>query len=102
MFFILAGTGELRLGDTRHPVRTGDIVACPSGGPDSAHQIINTGAVELRYLAVSTQLSPEICEYPDSGKYGATADTDAAIDGKPVMFRTLGRAGESLDYWDGE
>jgi len=69
MFFILEGSGELRYGDTRHPLRAGDIIACPPGGPETAHQIINTGSVELRYLAVGTNEAPDICEYPDSGKY---------------------------------
>ena len=35
-------------------------MACPAGGPESAHQIINCGDEELRYLAVSTQRAPEI------------------------------------------
>ena len=68
MFFILAGQGELRYGRERHPLRAGDIVACPPGGPDSAHQIRNTSAdAELRYLAVSTTRSPDMFHYPDSG-----------------------------------
>ena len=43
MFFILNGSGELRMGDAVHPIRTGDIIACPPGGKDVAHQIVNTG-----------------------------------------------------------
>ena len=54
--------------------RIGDIIACPPGGPETAHQLINTGEGELKYLAVSTKLSPELCEYPDSGKFGVMAD----------------------------
>src|SRR5262249_55413769 len=69
MFFILEGEGEVRIGNERHPLRAGDFVACPPGGPDTAHQIINTGSVELKYLAVSTNEYPEICDYPDSGKF---------------------------------
>ena len=42
MFFILSGTGEVRLGDERHPLRAGDIVACPPGDDRTAHQIINS------------------------------------------------------------
>ena len=69
MFFILEGTGELRFGKETYPMRPGDLIACPPGGPDVAHQIINTGEGEMRYLAVSTKLSPEVAEYPDSGKF---------------------------------
>ena len=40
-----------------------------------AHQLINTSATDvLRVLAVSTRLSPEIGEYPDSGKFGVLAE----------------------------
>lgn len=102
MFFILDGTGEIRLGSARHPVRAGDIIACPSGGPDSAHQLINTGTVELRYLAVSTQMSPEICEYPDSRKYSVMVSAAPGTVAAPPLFRRLGRLDESADYWDGE
>lgn len=33
-----------------------------------AHQIINTGPRELRYLALSTLSEVDVCEYPDSDK----------------------------------
>lgn len=102
MFFVLQGTGELRLGQSVHPIRTGDIIACPAGGKESAHQIINTGSEELRYLAVSTKLSPEIAEYPDSGKFGVLAEFPAGVDGRPQIFRFVGREGSGIEYWDGE
>ena len=35
---------------------------------------------------------PEICEYPDSGKYMAYAPGFSAVQ----------RPGTTLDYWDGE
>ncbi|MGS0997623.1 cupin domain-containing protein [Rhodanobacter sp. UC4451_H18] len=96
MFVILDGDGELRYGDTRYPVRAGDIIACPTGGPETAHQIINTGATEMRYLAISTVAPAEVCEYPDSGKFGAFADATAA------RFRHIGRTADARDYWEGE
>ncbi len=96
MFFILEGSGELRHGDARYPLRAGDVVACPTGGPETAHQIINTGSTELRYLAVSTMAPAEVCEYPDSGKFGAFAE------GTPTHFRHLGRIADACDYWEGE
>lgn len=102
MFFVLEGEGEVRIGAERHPIRAGDIIACPPGGPESAHQIVNTGATELRYLSVSTKQSPEVCEYPDSKKYGVMADYGPAADGTPQFFRTIGRQGESVDYWEAE
>lgn len=101
MFFIIEGAGEVRLGADRYPIKQGDVIACPPGGPTRAHQIINTGSVELKYLAVSTKLSAEVVEYPDSGKFGVLAEypTDS---GKPERFRFVGRADGGLDYWEGE
>lgn len=93
MFFVLEGEGEVRIGDARHPIKKGDVVACPPGGPETAHQMINTGATELRYLAVSTKMVPEIAEYPDSKKFGVLGEGG---------LRFLSRTDLSLPYYDGE
>lgn len=102
MFFVVEGQTELRLGDARHPIRARDIVACPPGGPETAHHILNTPEADLKFLAVSTRLSPEVCEYPDTGRFGLLAELPSAADGKPRELRFMGRAGESLEYWQGE
>jgi uncharacterized cupin superfamily protein len=103
MFFVLEGEGELRVGKEKHALRRGDVVACPPGGPETAHQIINTSATaDLKYLAVSTMLSPEVVDYPDSGKFGVRVNLPPGADGKPGIFRFVGRAGSSVDYWEGE
>jgi uncharacterized cupin superfamily protein len=102
MFFVVEGTGEIRIGEAAHPIRPGDVIACPPGGKETAHQIVNTGSTELRYLAVSTKLSPEIAEYPDSGKFGVLAEFPPGPDGKPHAFRFVGRESQGVDYWDGE
>ena len=101
MFFVLEGAGEVRIGAETFPITKGDVIACPPGGPDTAHQIVNTSKGELKYLAVSTKLSPEIAEYPDSGKFGVLAEFPRP-DGKSEQLRYLGRAGATLDYWEGE
>jgi uncharacterized cupin superfamily protein len=88
MVFVLDGEGEARLGADTHPIRKGDVIACPPGGADHAHQIVNTSGAELRYLAVSTKQSPEIAEYPDSGKFGVLGDN----------FRFIGRPGNGVEY----
>lgn len=102
MFFILHGTGEVRIGQDVHPLKPGDFVACPAGGTETAHQIVNTGTEELRFLAVSTMRTPEICEYPDSGKFGVYGDFSQSAGAKPRLFRYLGREQQSIDYWEGE
>jgi uncharacterized cupin superfamily protein len=102
MFFVLQGTGEIRIGAQAHALRPGDVVACPAGGPETAHQIVNTGAEELRFLAVSTLRSPEVCEYPNSGKFGVYAEFAGTDGAKPQLFRYVGRETQNVGYWDGE
>lgn len=102
MVFVLQGSGEIRIGATTYPLRAGDVVALPPGGPETAHQIINSGTEELRYLAVSTKLSPELAEYPDSGKFGVLAELPPDADGKPRRFMFVGREEQTLNYWEGE
>jgi uncharacterized cupin superfamily protein len=101
MFFVLEGTGEVRIGETNHPIRAGDVIACPPGGAQLAHQIVNTGTVELKYLAVSTRLTPEIAEYPDSGKFAVLAEFPGAEGERPTFFRFVSREDASLEYWEG-
>ena len=97
MFFILEGEGELRFGDKRYPLRRYDLIACPPGGPEVAHQIVNTGTIDLRYLALSTLCDIEVCEYPDSGKMLVVADKP---DGHGL--RKIFRAETTVDYYDRE
>jgi uncharacterized cupin superfamily protein len=101
MFFILSGSGELRMGGEASPLRAGDFIACPPGGQDLSHQIINTGTEELRYLAVSTMIYPEAVEYPDSGKV-AVMSRQPQPDGTLRVMRHVTREAQAVDYWDGE
>ena len=97
MFFILEGEGELRFGDKRYPLRRNDVIACPTGGPEVAHQIVNTGATPMRYLAISTIVDLDACEYPDSGKVSVVAGRRGER-GLRKMFR----AETTVDYYDRE
>ncbi len=96
LFLILAGRGELRLGGQRLAVKEGDLIGCPAGDASTAHQLVNTGQAELRYLAVSTLVDPEVCEYPDSGKIGAYCG------GGDKGLMHLSRSADATDYWAGE
>jgi uncharacterized cupin superfamily protein len=96
MFVILEGAGTLRVAGEHLPIKAGDVIFIPSG-PEYPHQIINTSDAQLKYLSVSTKESPEIAEYPDSGKFLAYAS-----DGQGTHVEVRGRSGENLDYWDGE
>ncbi len=102
MFLVLSGSGEIRIGAKVYPVKEHDIIACPAGGEETAHQLKNTGADELKFLAVSTKLSPEIANYPDSGKFAVIAEFPPDAAGEAQGFRYVGREDGSIDYWDGE
>ena len=97
MFLILEGEGVLRFGDARYPIRKHDVIACPTGGPQVAHQIINTGTVTMRYLALSDLVDVETCEYPDSGKVLVVADGQGAS-----RLRKMFRTETTVDYYDRE
>jgi len=96
MFVVLEGTGSLRVAGEMLPIRSGDVIFIPPG-PEYPHQIVNTSAEPLKYLSVSTRETPEICEYPDSGKYLAEA-----LGSSGREFDAIQRTNMNVDYWDGE
>ena len=99
LFVVLEGEGVYRFGDQRLSFKAGDVLGAPAGGKDTAHQIINTGSVLLKYLGVANNAKTEVCEYPDSGKFQVTSRPDGGSD----RIRHCGRDGQNhLDYWDGE
>ncbi len=97
MFVVIEGRGTLRVAGEMLPIRAGDVMFIPAG-PDYPHQIINTSDEPLKYLSMSTKEQPEICEYPDSGKYLAAA----RIPAQGSAFDRIDRLGPDIDYWDGE
>jgi uncharacterized cupin superfamily protein len=98
MFLILEGEGELRFGSDRYPIRKHDVIACPPGGPEVAHQIFNTGSVPLRYLSLSTIAEVETCEYPDSQKVMVVAGKR----GQRRLRKMFRAEGGTVDYYDRE
>jgi uncharacterized cupin superfamily protein len=96
MFIVIEGTGTLRVAGEMLPLKTGDVVFIPAG-PEYPHQILNTSDEPLKYLSISTRESPEVCVYPDSGKYQAIAFANGSL-----SVRGVQREDSNLDYWDGE
>ncbi len=94
MFIVLEGSGTLRVAGQLLPIKAGDVIHIPPG-PEYPHQIINSSDAELKFLSISTQERPEVCEYPDSGKTGA-------FFGRGKRAPLIQRDGDSIDYWDGE
>ena len=91
MFVILEGHATLRVAGQLLPLCAGDVIFIPPG-PEYPHQIINTSDAPVKYLSISTQERPEVCEYPDSDK---------------IIMLGRGREGShrraaGVDYWDGE
>jgi uncharacterized cupin superfamily protein len=98
LFYIVAGRGEYRFGDTTVPVRAGDIVGAPAG--TQAHQLINTGSEDLHYVGVSTMTNVDVVDYPDSNKVGVAAGIKNG-DFKTATIAKMGRI-TPADYYDGE
>ena len=95
-FFIVKGTGTLRYGNETRKVRAGDFICCPTGGPDTAHQLVNDSSEPLAYISISTMAPAEVCEYPDSKKVGSFGGKS------PSRLRHMTTSGSAVDYWKDE
>ena len=82
---VVDGTPTLRAQGYERELRAGDVVCFPPG-PEGGHQVRGPGVV----LLLSANRSPEVVEYPDSGKLGARPPGQ--------VFRTA----DEVDYWEGE
>jgi uncharacterized cupin superfamily protein len=82
---VVDGTPTLRSPDGERTLRRGDVVCFPTG-PEGAHQFRGPGTV----LVLSASRALETIEYPDSGKIATRPP------GK------VWRAGDTVDYWEGE
>ncbi len=73
-------------------------MSAPAG--TKAHQLINTGNGDLRYLGISSAAATEVVDYPDSGKIGVMAGVKNG-DFRSATYAGMGRM-EKADYFDGE
>jgi uncharacterized cupin superfamily protein len=101
LFVILEGAGSYQYGAEHYPVRAGDVLAAPAGGPEVAHKITNTGDTPLKYLGISTKKGTEVVEYPDSKKFAVMSRFDWS-NPQAGGIRYVGRRESAVDYWDGE
>ena len=97
MFVILEGEGTLRYDGETFAVKAGDVIASPVG---KAHQIVNSSDAELRYLAISTMIEPDIAEYPDSAKRLMLAGSPPGR--RPYPLYVVVPNDATVDYWEGE
>ena len=60
--YILSGSGEAEIGETRIAINAGDFLGYRKGG--LAHTIHNTGTETLRCLVIGQRLEVDIADYP--------------------------------------
>jgi uncharacterized cupin superfamily protein len=90
---VVRGRPTLRTQDGEQELREGDVV-CFRRGKTGFHQVFNRTDSPIRVLMLSTLITPDIVEYPDSGKIGSRS-----VAGERIL---LARPGPDLDYWEGE
>ena len=98
LLLVVRGRPSVRTPDGERELAEGDVVHFPTG-PAGAHQVINRTDAPARYVVVSSFKSPEIVEYPDSGKIAALSRAESHRGG-PLW--TIHRLDDSVDYFDGE
>jgi uncharacterized cupin superfamily protein len=99
--YILAGAGEMRIGEDTVAVKPGDYIAFPPG-PAHAHTLTNTGPQALHYLSLSNQNTTDVVGYPDSRKFLFMGMSDPSTWPEGVWVRKLIQDQESVDYFAGE
>lgn len=71
---VLRGRPTLRTDDGTRTLSEGEVVHFPAG-PDGVHGVSNETDEPVRFVMVSTLVSPEVVEYPDLGQITAQART---------------------------
>lgn len=93
LLLVLSGTPTLRTPDGERELRAGDFAHFPKG-PDGAHQLVNRSEEPARYVVADAKVSPEIVEYPDSGKIASMS--------RETQLWTIHLLDAAVDYFDGE
>jgi uncharacterized cupin superfamily protein len=98
LILVLGGHPTLRTPDGERELEPGDFVHFPKGAA-GGHQVINRSDEPARYLVGSSNVAPEVCEYPDSGKVAVFSRLESQRGGRLV---TIHRLDDGVDYFDGE
>jgi uncharacterized cupin superfamily protein len=98
LILVLRGRPTLRTADGEDELEPGDVVHFAKG-PAGAHQMVNRSEEPARYVVADTKVSPELVEYPDSGKLAAMARTESQRGG-PIW--TVHRLDDEVDFFEGE
>lgn len=100
MLLVIEGTLTLRTLDDERELAPGDVVACPPGRA-GAHRLENRSGARARVLVVSTMLSPEVNEYPDTGRVWARTNAPGSDPGEHDV-EVMGPVQQDIDYLAGE
>ena len=73
LLVVLRGTPTVRMHDGDRALHEGDVVSFPRG-PAGGHQVRNDGEEVARVLIVSSNASPDVAEYPETGKLAWIVD----------------------------
>lgn len=98
LLLVLEGTPTLRTPDGDRQLRPGDVAHFPRGA-EGAHQIRNESDAPARFVVAASGTTPEVVEYPDTGKVAAMAKTPSQTG--PALW-TMHFLEDATGYWDGE
>lgn len=82
MLMLIKGRPIIRTPEGERQLIEGEVVYFPVG-LEGAHQIINNTDEAVRLVMISTQISPEVVEYPDNGMVSIMAKTNSQL-GEPL------------------
>ena len=98
LLLVLRGHPTLRTPAGEQELEPGDVVHFPTGS-EGAHHVVNRSSEGARYLVVDSKVSPEIVEYPDSGKLASMAFSESQ---RGERLWAVHRLDDAVDFFDGE
>jgi uncharacterized cupin superfamily protein len=73
LLVVLRGRPTVRMHDGERELAEGDVLPFPRG-PEGGHQVRNDSDSVARVLIVAANTSPDVAEYPETGKVAIVAD----------------------------
>ena len=98
LILVLRGRPTLRIPAAERELEPGDVVHFPRGAA-GAHNVVNRTDEPVRYVVADAKVTPEIVEYPESGKLAAMARTESQ---HGSALWSVHRLGDEVDFFDGE
>ena len=98
LLVVLRGRPTLRTPAGERELAPGDFVHFAKG-PAGAHQMINRAEEPALYVVGSRNASPDVCEYPDSGKVLVMSRGESQL-GRRLW--SVHRLDDGVDYFEGE